>query len=122
MVNMTAHTIIRKSTTGEPGNKGQFGHVSRAESAATLVIESAPNRIRSEFIDSSIVTQEAAASYVNRYPNATAEDVENELFDTWDSEEEFQREVADPDSGIRIMNGSGVVEMLPSGGVAVFWG
>jgi hypothetical protein len=122
MVGMTANTIIRKSTTGEPGNKGQFGRLSRDESAATLVIESAPNRIQSEFIDSSIIMQEAAASYVKRYPNATAEDVENELFDTWDTEEEFARDAADPDSNLGIMGDSAVAEKLPSGGIAVFWG
>lgn len=67
-----------------------------------------------------VANQEAAAAYNRWCPGATAKDVENTLFDTWDTTEEYQRDLSNLESGLQVMNGSFVQE-LPSGGVAVFW-
>tara|TARA_R110002051_G_scaffold60546_8_gene110863 strand:- start:8186 stop:8518 length:333 start_codon:yes stop_codon:yes gene_type:complete len=99
---------------------GEFASQNRPESGVALGAV-APTPLTSEFIDGSDQTREAAAIFQAANPEATAEEFEDSLFDTY-TDEEYEHDLAREDSELRALSAQLVVQPLPSGGQAVFFG
>lgn len=114
-----SNTTINRVGTGVPAG-GEFTFRDRTESGVILD-GGTPAALSSEFIDGSPATREAAVIFQARTPDATAEDFEDNLYDTY-SADEYQHDLDRPDSELRTLSQQLRVVELPSGGFAVFWG
>lgn len=116
MGDMTTATINRVQQ-GQPTG-GQFASHNRLEDTVSLQ----RLELHSEFIDETVTNQEAAAIFTQRNPSGTDIDFENELYDTYETRDAYEKDLDGEDSGLRSFSHQLQVYDLPSGGVAVFWG
>jgi protein-disulfide isomerase len=80
-----------------------------------------PARPTSAFTEQSPAHQEAADAYFEGRPWANAEDFEDALFDTFDSEAEYYAGAQNPDEGLYMVLDHIEPIALPSGAIAVLY-
>lgn len=115
-----SNTTINRVNAGVPAD-GQFDFKHHSESGVTL--DSPPSAaLSSEFIDGKLATREAAELFAARTPGATAEGFEDSLYDTYDTASDYEHDLNRQDSDLRTLSQQLIVDELPSGGFAVFWG
>ncbi|WP_159604643.1 hypothetical protein [Agromyces humi] len=96
---------------------GQFGTQTRT--AANIEIPTI-RPLQSAFINESEENRQAAWEFVKIFPNGTAVDFEDALWDTFEDYDSYYRELADPDSQLVLRRDAFSVVHLEDGGIAIF--
>ena len=81
----------------------------------------APDALSSSDFESTSTEAEAFGLYSDMYPGVSRDAFERKLFDTYATEAEYESDVQDADSELRILSNKLTVHDLPSGGIAVFF-
>ena len=110
-----AALIVSMATITQPRTQpgvpagGQFATADRTEGDIVLAVDAPACEV------------EARDLYAWDFPDASPEQFDEALFDTWDSSDDFEAYAADPDNEVLALGDRLRIEDLPSGGVVAFW-